>query len=396
MKKAILLIIDGLGDLPTPKTPLQAAKKPNFDKLAKGGASGLLAPVGRYIVPGSDVAHLSILGYDPHKYYNGRGPLEALGLGIELKDGDVAFRANFATIERDEITDRRAGRIDTQTASKLASELSTKLSNGVEAIFKNSNEHRGVLVLRGSGLSEQVSATDPHGDMKLHPCQPLSEAAVKTAKAVDEFTQYAHRTLEMAPENSEREKPANVVLVRGAGKYWKVPSFLERFGLHGACVAGGALYKGVARYIGMDVVDVPGATGDKKTNLNAKGKAVLSALIDHDFVFLHVKGCDSAGHDGDFDTKKKMLERVDKELLPWLIKSGAYIIITGDHSTPCSRKAHSGHEVPILVYGDSERIDSVKKFDEISAASGGLGHLEGKDIVPLILNLIEKSDKYGS
>ncbi len=190
--------------------------------------------------------------------------------------------------------------------------------------------------------------------------------------------------------------PANIVLLRSAGSGKKLPSFTERFGISSACVAGGALYKGTARVIGMDVIDVPGATSDANTNLKAKAAATIEALIDHDFVFVHVKGCDSAGHDGDYAAKKKMIERMDKELLPLLMKSGAYIVITGDHSTPVSRKAHSGHPVPILVYGDTERTDLVKKFDEISCASGGLGTLEGKDVIPLILNLISKAKKYGS
>ena len=397
MKKAILLIIDGLGDLPTPKTPLQAAKKPNFDKLTKNGITGMLSPVKRYLVPGSDTSHLQILGYDPAIFYCGRGPLEALGLGITLRNGDIAFRANFATMQGNNITDRRAGRVDTKTASALSKYLSMKIGD-IEVIFKNSVEHRGALVLRGPGLTHTVSETDPHSSGHIHSCHPLDNTveAKKTSEIINEFTRLAHERLSNAPENKTREKPANVVLLRGAGHYAKVPSFHERFGLTAACVSGGALYKGVAKYIGMDIIIVPGATGDKNTDLKAKANAAVKALSSYDFVFMHVKGCDSAGHDGDFDAKKKMLERIDSEVLPILEKSGAYLIITGDHSTPCSRKAHSGHEVPILVYGENERRDDVDQFDEISCADGGLGHIRGKDIIPLVLNLIEKAEKYGS
>jgi 2,3-bisphosphoglycerate-independent phosphoglycerate mutase len=396
-KKAILLIIDGLGDLPTPKTPLQMAKKPNLDALAKGGMTGLLATVKRYVVPGSDTSHLEILGYDPAIFYHGRGPLEALGLGMNMRDGDVAFRANFATIRNGQVVDRRAGRIDTETATALSKNLSMKIED-VQAEFRNSVEHRGALVLHGPGLSHNVSETDPHALAPFNECQPLDDSreAAKTARIINRFTEITMGILSAAPENSKRAMPANVLLLRGAGYYAEVPSFTERFGIEAACVAGGALYKGIARYLGMDVILVPGATGDKNTDLKAKAQAAVKALKDYDVVFMHVKACDSAGHDGDAQGKTRMIERIDAEAMPLLRKSGAYLIVTGDHSTPCCRKGHSGHEVPILVYGKDERTDSVAKFDEMSCAEGGLGHIRGKDIIYLILNLIEKAHKYGS
>jgi 2,3-bisphosphoglycerate-independent phosphoglycerate mutase len=395
MEKAILLIIDGLGDLPTPRTPLQAAKKPNFDMLAREGITGMMSPVAKYVVPGSDVSHLNMLGYDPSVFYHGRGPLEALGLGMPLKDGEVAFRANFATVSGGKITDRRAGRIDTATAAALSGHLSMKIGD-VEAIFKNSSEHRGALVLRGHGLSSGISSTDAHEGEDLQPCHPLEDTpeARRTAEIVNQFTRRSMELLAKAPENSGRKSPANVLLLRGAGHYEPAPSFYDRFGLRAACVAGGALYKGVARYVGMDVLMVPGATGDRHTNLNAKAEAAAKALQAYDFVFMHVKMCDSAGHDGDFKLKKEGIERIDA-ILPLLEKTGARLVITGDHSTPFSLKAHSGHEVPILVHG-GERTDDVRKFDEISCAKGGLGHIRGKDIIPLILNITGRAQKYGS
>jgi 2,3-bisphosphoglycerate-independent phosphoglycerate mutase len=187
-----------------------------------------------------------------------------------------------------------------------------------------------------------------------------------------------------------------VVLLRGAGSFTTVPSFEERFGIRGACIAGGALYRGVAKFIGMDIFMVPGATGDKNTDLFAKGKAALKALETHDLVFVHVKACDSFGHDGDLRGKTKMIERIDKELMPLLLKSGACIVATGDHSTPCCRKEHSGHEVPILMYGPQERSDDVEKFDEVSCMAGGIGHITGKHVMPMMLNLMGKGKKFGS
>lgn len=395
MRKAILLIIDGLGDLPTPETPLQAAKKPNLDRLAKGGITGMMSPVSKYVVPGSDVAHLNILGYAPSIFYRGRGPLEALGLGIKLQGGDVAFRANFATVKDGRIADRRAGRIDTATASALAKDLSMRIDD-VEVIFRSSTEHRGALVLRGPGLSANINSTDAHEGEALpvaHALDDSSEAG-KTADIVNRFTKAAMERLSRAPENKKREKPANVVLLRGAGNYLPAPSFRERFGLKGACIAGGALYKGVAFFIGMDVIVVPGATGDRNTDMEAKARAAVKALESYDFIFMHIKLCDSAGHDGDFELKKQGIERIDK-IIPMLEKTGACIVVTGDHSTPVSLKAHSGHEVPILVHG-GERTDSVTEFDEISCAKGGLGHIKGKHVLPLILNITGRAQKYGS
>lgn len=394
-KKAILLIIDGLGDLPTPKTPLQAARKPNMDRLAKLGITGMMCSIKRFLVPGSDVSHLNILGYDPTFFYRGRGPLEALGLGMDIREGDVAFRANFASIKDGLVTDRRAGRVDTKTAATLAPLLSMKIDD-VEAIFKSSVEHRGALILRGKGLSSNITETDPHALGPLPSCLPTdnSPEAQKTADIVNRFTKLALERLSAAPANQGRKTPANAILLRGAGHYEKVPSFYERFGLNAVCIAGGALYRGVARLMGMDIILAPGATGDKNTDVVSKANAAAKAIKQYDMVFMHVKACDSFGHDGDFDGKKGMIERIDAAI-PILEETGAIIIITADHSTPVSLKAHSGHEVPILVYR-GERYDDVKKFDEISCAKGGLGHVRGKDIIPLILNVTGKAEKFGS
>lgn len=395
MKKAVLLIIDGLGDLPTPKTPLQAAKKPNLDALAKNGACGLMSPVRKYVVPGSDVSHLNILGYDPAIFYNGRGPLEALGVGISLREGDIAFRANFATIKDGRVLDRRAGRIDTDAASKLSGCLSMRIDDA-EIIFKNSVEHRGALVLRGRGLSSNVSPTDAHDGEMVPPCVPLddSDEAKKTARLINRFMEVAIGKLAAAPENAGRKLPANAVLLRGAGHFEPIPSFHERFGLNAACVAGGALYRGVAKSLGMDLVLVPGATGDMHSDLKAKANAAARALESYDMVFMHIKMCDNAGHDGDFKAKARAIEKIDS-IIPILKKTGACMIVTGDHSTPVSLKAHSGHEVPILVYG-GERQDDVRRFDEISCQKGGLGHIRGKDVIFLLLNITGRAQKYGS
>ncbi len=405
IEKAVLVILDGVGDLQTPKTPLQMAKKPNLDALAKDGITGLMAPLGRGVVPGSDTSHLQYFGYDPERYYPGRGVLEALGAGIRLREGNIAFRANFATLNDTEIVDRRAGRIDSNSAKRLQDLLNITI-DGVEIIFKSTVEHRGVVVLHGPGLSPAVSDTDPHTIGKLTHCEPLnaSKESKKTADIINKFTNQARELLEKHQYNLKRKKKglliANGILLRGGGVYRKIDNIKTRFGISAACVAGGALYKGVARYIGMDVMEVHGATGTKDTNLAAKVQTVAACLKNYNLVFLHIKACDSFGHDGDCKGKTKMIERIDKEaigpLRKALAKFNAAVVVTGDHSTPCSRKSHSGHEVPILVYGKNERKDEVKKFDEISCMKGGLGHITGRHLMPTLLNMIEKSKMYGS
>ncbi|MEW6528963.1 MAG: 2,3-bisphosphoglycerate-independent phosphoglycerate mutase [Candidatus Micrarchaeota archaeon] len=404
-QKAILLIIDGLGDLPisslSGKTPLQKAKKPNISKLASSGIQGLMSVVGNGIVPGSDVAHLQILGYEPEKYYSGRGPLEALGAGIKLMDGDVAFRANFATASGNKIIDRRAGRIPSSVARKLEKECNMRI-NGVQIIFKATSEHRGAIVLRGTGLSANVSPTDSHYLGALRFSAPLDNTpeAKKTARILNTFTKIVRARLERNKINIERKQKnlqiANIIIARGSGMFKNIIKFNEMHGITGACIAGGALYKGIARYIGMNVIDVLGATGTKDTNLRAKGHAVQKALDQYDFVFVHVKATDSFSHDGDSKGKCKFIERIDSELIPLLKKTECTIIITGDHSTSCARKCHTGYEVPILIYEKGGRSDSLKKFDEISAMNGGLGHIQGKDVMPIILNILGKARMHGS
>ena len=218
---------------------------------------------------------------------------------------------------------------------------------------------------------------------------------------MNKFTSRVNEILASAAENKNREKngilPANTLLLRGAGSYHKVPTLDERFGLRSACIAGGALYKGVATFVGMDIFMVPEATGSKNTSLKAKALAVKKALSQgYTFVLLHIKATDSFSHDGDLKGKTAFIEKIDREIIPTLMKTGAYLIVTGDHSTPCSRKNHSAHEVPIIIYGKDELKDKVSKFDELSCMDGGLGHIEGKDVMRLMLNLLEKSLKFGS
>jgi len=402
MSKAIILVMDGLGDLPDAKgyTPLSAALKPHMDKLAEDGATGLFSAIGEGMVPGSDTSHLNIFGYDHAKYYPGRGPLEALGAGFPLKEGDIAFRANFANFDYGKIADRRAGRLSTEEARVYAKYVQKlKVAPNIEALFQSTVEHRGVLVLRGKNLSPNITPTDPHSIgilPKSVPLDPKDKNAKRTAEAFNKFTKMAMQKLDKVKENKPKKRPVNAIIARGAGTYSKIPSTYDRFGVRGACIAGGALYKGVSTYVGMDVVDVKGATGTFETDLKAKGKAAIQALWSHDFVFVHVKATDSFSHDGNFEGKKNMIAKVDKELIPVLLRGNCHIIITGDHSTPIKRRAHSGDPAPLLIWGPDVRKDDSLKFDEFACAKGGLGHLHGTELFHNMLNLIGKAQMVGT
>lgn len=404
-KKILFIVLDGLGDRPCDElgglTPLEAARTPVMNLLAEKGASGLVDVAGIGIRPGSDVGHLSLLGYDPAKYYPGRGPLEALGAGITLNPGDVAFRVNFATVDaKGKILDRRAGRIDSCKVFEPALE---KIKLPRKYVFKTTIEHRGVLVLRGPGLSDKVSPNDnKHSGIKPTDFKPLdsTKEAATTAALLNDFVKQAAKLLDKNPENTKRKKkkllPANYLLIRGAGEYKPLPSFKDRYNLTAAVVAGGNLYKGIARAVGMDVLEVRGATGMRDTNLLAKVLSAKNALLTHDFVFLHIKGTDEYGEDGDALGKKGFIERIDSALAELANLDKTLVVITGDHSTPCSLKAHSGDNVPILINGPGVRVDHIQKFGERDAGRGSLGRLTGLDVMPELLNLAGRAPMAGS
>ncbi len=403
--KALLIICDGMGDrLTNGKTPLEAAKKPNFDRIARDGVTGLVHTVAPGVAPGSDTSHLALFGYDPCECYKGRGPLEALGENVKLEKGDVAIRGNFATVEGGVIKDRRAGR-DEYGLDELAKSLDGMLIDDVKVIFRKATGHRAIVVFRGKGLSAKVSDTDPEevgSHIKSSIALDNSQEAKRTAMIVNKFTEKACKILDGHKANKERVKmgqlPANAVLGRSAGISEPVVPFGEKYGIRAAAVAGVTLVKGVCRSVGMDMISVEGANGHRDTNLKGKADAALKALDDHDFVFLHIKGTDEVSHDGDFEGKKRMIERIDKEVLEKILKKAdlknTTIIVTADHSTPIGLKRHSADPVPIAILGDV-LTDDVKKFDERSCAKGYLGHIMGRDMMNMILDLTDHSKLFG-
>lgn len=390
------------------KTPLEAARTPNLDELAKDGWVGLMDPISPGVRPGSDVAHLAILGYNPYEHYAGRGSLEAAGAGITLKPGDVAFRANFATVDENlNVLDRRAGRIKagTKELAEALNKIEIEGVSGVSAEFHPTVEHRGVLILRGGGLSRKVTDTDPHRvGVKVLRSRPLdgSPEARRTAEALNEFTEKSYRALRDHPVNLERarrgEKPANIILSRGAGEYLKLETVQEKYGLKAAAIAAVALVRGVCRAVGMDLINVEGATGGLNTNFMAKADGAAGAIERYDFVLVHVKAPDVAAHDGDFEAKVKAIEGIDGmvgRLVEKLRLSETYIAVTADHATPITFRDHSGDPTPILIYGPEVFPSCVDKFCERAAAKGNLGRIRGMDVMPILANYLGTSGKFG-
>ena len=321
-----------------------------------------------------------------------------------MKEGDIAFRGNFATVDSGmRVTDRRAGRIREGT-DELAKALNgLDLGGGVRVLFRAGTEHRAALVLRGPGLSPNVSDPDPHDEgMKVLPAKATAPDGAATAKAVNAFMEKSHKILASHPVNVAREKaghhPANVVLLRGAGIVPHLESVGTRLGMRAGGIAGVALIKGMFRAAGMDVIDVAGATGGLDTDMVAKARAAVDALKKYDFVVVNVKAPDVCGHDGLASEKVRTVERIDAMMA--VLKAGlgpdTVVAATADHSTPVSLKDHSGDPVPVVVFGEGVRVDDVSKFDEVSASRGGLGRILGRDLMPILLNISNRAEKFGA
>lgn len=401
-----MIICDGLSDRPIyelgGKTPLEAAVKPNLDKLASRGMTGMMHTVDIGVRPGSDIAHLSLFGYDTKKHYTGRGPFEAAGLGMDLKPGDVALRGNFATVDTNfTVIERRAERID-ETESLIAS-LGKLITPGVKIFIKRGTGHRLALVLRGDKLDSRISDVDPHKEgLKILKAKPLidTDETKKTAKIINEFVTKSYEILKNHPLNKKREKsglpPANIILLRGAGILPELPTFREKYGFTAACIAGAGLYKGIAKLLGMDIIAVPGATGKLNSNISVKIKVALSAFAKYDFVFIHIKACDILAEDGDFMGKKKFIEKIDQALLPLVKRDDILIIVTSDHTTSSYLKMHTADPVPLLIAGKNLHTDHVVHFGERETATGRLGHIQGKHLMPIILDFLGRAPLYGA
>ena len=407
--KGIIMIIDGMGDRPIKelgyKTPLEAAKTPNMDKMAEMGINGIMDPIKPGIRAGSDTSHISILGYDPYEVYTGRGPFEAAGVGVDVVPGDIAFRCNFSTADLNGvITDRRAGRIREGTDRIAETINSMELEDGVEVIFKESTGHRAVLVLRGEGLSDAVSDADPKHEGKppkeVLPLEDTPEAK-KTAVLLNKFIKRSYQMLKDHPVNIERikngENPANIIVPRGAGAVPHVQPFSEKYGLKAACIAETGLIKGIGKITGMDLIDMDDVTGGVDTNIkNIQESIMETASKDYDFMLINIDGADEAGHDGQMEEKVEFIEKVDNVVGEMMKIDDVYFILTADHSTPISVMDHTGDPVPLIIKGPEVRADDVKEFGERAATKGGLFRIRGRNIMDILMDLMNRSTKFGA
>lgn len=386
--KIVLMVMDGVGGLPLEAngaTELEAAQTPNLDSLAAQGICGLHEPVGPGITPGSGPSHLALFGYDPIRYQVGRGVLSALGISFDLTAQDVAARGNFCTIDSEgRVLDRRAGRIPTEKNEELCALLREIELPGVELFVETVKEYRLLLVLRGEGLSGEVSDTDPQeiGEKPLNP-NPLSTEAEKTARLVTSF-------LNQAQEVLVDHYPANMLLLRGFSRLPTWPMVDEIFGVRAAAIAAYPMYRGVAKLVGMEVLD----SGDE---LVEELEVLEKHWAEYDFFFLHVKRIDSAGEDGDFARKVALIEEVDT-LLPRLLGlEPDVVIVTGDHSTPALLEYHSWHPVPVILWSRHCRPDRVDRFGERACMNGGLGpRFPAADLMPLALANAFRLGKFGA
>lgn len=401
--KAIIIIGDGMADQPLRqlnyRTPLEAAGALNMDQLASLGVSGLLHSAG-HLMPESDTANLALLGYSPLRDYVGRGGFEAAGAGIPLTELDLAFRCDFATVDEDfRIVDERAGRIR-EEASMLAEalrELRLKTLPEVEVIYRQTLGFKGVLILRGEGLSANVDAPQPRLGRQAILLRPrdASAEAKRTCMALKEVMVKTHQILKDHPVNRRRKAagkpPANVIIPWGPGKAVHLQPFRERFGLRATCVAAAPLIKGMARLADIIAPDIPGATGEIDTDTEAKAEAALNALKSSDIVFVHVEGPDEASHDGDAYGKISIIRKIDSmvgHILKHVNLASTCLALLADHATSTRLRRHVDDPSPISLAGAGLRWDGVAHYNERAAAKGSLRLIRHGDVMPILLNLM--------
>src|SRR6266536_760926 len=391
--KFALVVLDGLGDLatggPDSSTPLEAAATPNLDALTQNSAQGRMIPVAPGITPGSGPAHLALFGYDPLEFTVGRGVIEALGLGLELKPGDVCARANFATLDaKGIVTDRRAGRIPTETCEKLCARLSAKVKKigDTQVIIKAGKEHRFVVVFRGKGLAGPLTDADPNREgFAIPTVKPRDLKSGKQKKMARLIAEFYRKALPIIA----KEKPANGFLMRGIAHQPEIPLFAERYQLQPACLAVYPMYKGLAQLVGMKKIEGP-------QTIREQFERYLLEYRRYDYFFIHYKYTDKAGEDGNFEAKQKAIEDFDAAL-PILLKQRPDVLaITGDHSTPVALKGHSWHPQPVLLTSPYSGSDKLDRFTETGANMGSLGVFEAKYLIRPMQANARMFDKFGA
>lgn len=387
--KYIVLIGDGMADYPIPElgdlTPLQAANIPNMDFIAKHGKCGVARTLPENMPAGSDVANLSILGYEPSKYYCGRGPLEAASMRVRLGKDDIAFRCNLITEKDGLLADYSAGHISSEEARVLIEAVDKELGNDCK--FYAGVSYRHLLVMK---RGEKAQCIPPHDVMG----QPVEEVLPRgeDAEVLINLINASKHVLENHEVNKKRGKngknPANMIWLWGQGKAPRMPLFKDLFGVSGSIISAVDLLKGIGKYAGLDLINVPGATGYLDTNFSGKAEYALKSLEDHDFAFVHVEAPDEAAHIGDLEAKIKAIEDFDEKVVGSMLNglAGDYrILVMPDHFTPISIKTHTREPVPFAIYSSIESADYVARFDELAAKEGVFGLVEGHRLMNLLI-----------
>ena len=401
--KYIVVLGDGMADRSlkelSGKTPLEAAHKPAMDYIARNGRSGLLRTLSDELPLGSDIANLSVLGYDPKKYYSGgRGPLEAAAMGVSLDAGDIAFRANLITAEKGMIKDYSGGHVSSKDAKQLIDSLSRELG-GDDLEFYPGVGYRNLLVLRDCTIEySDIVEVAPHDIMGKKISENLIRAknkkAGKEAERLNRIMEESRAVLEKHQVNKKRvmegKDPANMVWLWGGGKKPNIPLFKEKYGVSGALISAVDLLRGIAIYAGLKVIDVPGATGYLDTDYGAKAEYALRSLKDNDFVYIHVEAPDEAGHEGLIKEKIKAIEEIDEKIVARILKEmdgqEYRIAVLPDHATPIEARTHTSEPVPFAIYSSPETgCGDGRSYDERSAACGSYGLLAGNRFMDLFI-----------
>ena len=404
--KYILIIGDGMADYQIPElgnlTPLQVANKPNIDKITTFGRSGLLKTIPEGLKPGSDVAILSVLGYDPRKVYTGRGPFEAIAKGINLKENDVAFRCNIITEKNGKISDYSAGHISTKEASELIKAIKQRYEEPGKIEFHLGLDYRHFMIIKNSPESLFLQTTPPHDAIgaKTSSVMPKAKSknAKKIAKVLREKIIQSKKILESHPVNISRvkegKKPGNMIWPWSGGKKPSLESFQKKYGIKAAIISAVDLVKGIGFHSKMQIINVPGATGLANTNYKGKAQFALKALQNNDLVIIHVEAPDEAGHSKDYKQKIQTIEDLDKKLVGNILKEieDPYAIaILPDHPTPCEIGTHTKDPVPFAIYSPFIKPDKNTKFDELTAKNGGFGLVEKKSLISILLSTNKRS-----
>lgn len=379
--KLALVVLDGLGDLATRDqgylTPLEAARTPNLDGLCKDSSQGRMIPVAPGITPGSGPGHLALFGYDPLEFEVGRGVIEALGLGLELKGGDVAVRGNFCSLDaQGRVTDRRAGRIPTEKCVALCDILRRKIQRigDTEVLIQPGKEHRFVILFRGEGMEGPLTDTDPGREgQPIAPAEPVDSSSARQKKAASVVAEFYRQALPLL----KGQHPANGFLLRGIAHQPPIPTFEQRYGLRAAALAVYPMYKGLAQLVGMAKIEGPQTIAEQF-------QRYVDLYNDYDFFFIHFKYTDKAGEDGNFDAKVRAIEDFDAALPILLQRKPDVLAITGDHSTPCAVRGHSWHPQPVLLHSAFSGWDKLDRFTETGANLGSLGFFEAKYLIRLM------------